>query len=173
MPVSYGKEGIACMDVDDKDRALLNLLQENFPISSRPFLEIGRRLDMDEEEVLMRVTKLKKNGYIRRMSGIFDSKKLGYVSTLCALQVPEERIGEVAELMNGYKGITHNYIRKHRYNMWFTLMEPTYDRIAETLEEIKVKTGINDMRHFPAVEVFKIKVNFHMNGGGRFAKPAG
>ncbi|MDW7674182.1 MAG: Lrp/AsnC family transcriptional regulator, partial [Bacillota bacterium] len=95
--------------------------------------------------------------------GIFDSKKLGYKSTLCAIKVPEDRIEEVTEIVNSYNGVTHNYLREHQYNMWFTLIAPSDDSIQEILREMKVMTGIDDIINLPAINFFKINVNFDLN----------
>lgn len=148
--------------MDEEDRKLLNLLQEAFPVCSRPFFSIGEALGMEESEVLERIGKMKQNGYIRRISGMFNPRELGYVSTLCAMKVPEERVEEVAQIINGYAGVTHNYVRRHRYNLWFTLIEPSTERIEEVLREIQEKTGIDNLLNLPSKKVYKIKANFNM-----------
>lgn len=141
---------------------LLNLLQNSLPVESRPFLALGKQLGITEEEVIERIGMLKKNGYIRRIGGIFDSRKLNYFSTLCAIKVPKDRIKEVAEVINNYNGVTHNYIRNHSFNMWFTLIAPSAEKIGEILADIKFKTKINEILNMPAVKVFKVKTNFTM-----------
>lgn len=155
--------GIRAM-IDRKDKELLNLIQSGFPMEPRPFLALANQLDLTEDEVIERIRKLKENGYINRLGGIFDSGKLGFFSTLCAIKVPEDRIEDVAEIINSYEGITHNYIRKHSYNMWFTMIAPSAEEIEENLVEIRTKTGINNVINLPAVRLFKIKVNFDMKG---------
>lgn len=142
---------------------VLNLIQSNFPIESRPYLKIANELNMTEEQVINIIRYLKDNGYIRRLGGVFNSKKLGYYSTLCAVKVPKERIQEVATLINDYIGVTHNYIRNHEYNMWFTVIASTEDEVKKFINGIKSKTEIQDIISLPSINLFKINVNFNIN----------
>ena len=151
--------------MDNIDKKLLNLVQNGLPVESRPFLTIGKKLEITEEEVISRLEKLKKETFIRRIGGIFDSKKLGYVSTLCAISVPEERIEDVSEVINGYEEVTHNYIRNHHYNMWFTIIAQSKEKIDEVIRDIKSKAEINRIINLPSVKLFKIRATFHINGG--------
>ncbi len=148
--------------MDTIDRQLVNLLQEKFPIASRPFLILGQQLGICEDEVIDRIKTLKENGYIRRIGGIFDSGHLGYSSTLCALSVPADRVDEVAAIINGYNCVTHNYLRDDHFNMWFTLIAPSKERLEEILKEIREKTTINQILSLPSQEVYKIRTNFNM-----------
>lgn len=148
--------------MDLKDRELLNLLQEGLPAEDRPFLTLGNRLDISEDEVILRVEALKENGYIRRIGAVLDSRRLDYYSTLCALSVPEERIDEVAAIVNGYTGVTHNYIRNHALNMWFTLIAHSMEKAGEILGEIEAKAQVGKPQSFPAEKVYKIRTNFIM-----------
>ena len=107
--------------MDTIDKKLLNLMQNEIPIDKRPFKILGEKLLITENEVLKRVNKLKNEGIIRRIGGIFNSRKIGYTSTLCAAKVPENKIEEVAACINEYDEVTHNYIREDEYNMWFTV----------------------------------------------------
>jgi DNA-binding Lrp family transcriptional regulator len=146
--------------MDDIDREILNGIQSDFPITSRPYFEMGKHLDLTEQEVFERVKRLRQEGIIRRIGGNFDSKKLDFISTLCAARVPEEKIRGFVEVVNGYKGVTHNYLRNHDYNIWFTFMAPAGEYIHNALKEISETTGIDDILDLQAVRVFKIKVNF-------------
>jgi len=148
--------------MDKTDQDLLNLIQRNFPVHPRPYALLAEKLEISEEEAIKRVGELKKNGHIRKLGGTFNSKKLGYHSTLCALKVPEQRISEIAEVINAYTGVTHNYIRDHSYNMWFTLIAPSKEVLESTLAEMKAKIGIVDLMNLPAERVFKINVDFRM-----------
>ena len=148
--------------MDNKSKELLNLIQAKFPLETRPFLKLANELNITEEQVIDIIKDLKGNGYIKRLGGIFDSKKLGYYSTLCAIQVPEDRINEVAKIINNYEGVTHNYIRNYSYNMWFTVIAPSVEAVKEFLYSIKIKTGIQDIIELPAVNLFKINVNFNI-----------
>jgi DNA-binding Lrp family transcriptional regulator len=149
--------------MDSIDKKLLSIIQKDFPISPRPFQEVGIRVGITEEETLKRLKKLKEQGIIRRLGGIMDSRKLGYKSTLCAMEVPEEKINEIAQILNRHIGITHNYLRNHRYNMWFTLITPSEEHLRKTLEDLEKKTG-HKIYSLPAKKLFKIKVNFHVPG---------
>jgi DNA-binding Lrp family transcriptional regulator len=148
------------MDKTSKD--ILNLIQSSFPIESRPFLRIANDLNLSEEQVIDIIKDLKEKKFIKRIGGILESRKLGYHSMLCALQVPIDKINEVAGLINGNNGVTHNYIRNHSYNMWFTVIAPTMVDINQFLDDIKVKTGINDIIELPAIKLFKISAIFNI-----------
>jgi DNA-binding Lrp family transcriptional regulator len=159
--------------MENIDKQLLNLIQSNFPITAEPYKEIGLKLGISEDEVIQRLKNLKAARIIRRVGATFDSKRLGYQSTLCAMKVPEERLNEVSELVNSYPGVTHNYLRNHDYNMWFTLITESEteqnDRKANPsvseaniLREIKEKSGITDLMNLPAVRFFKVRVDFKL-----------
>ncbi|MBU3072285.1 siroheme decarboxylase subunit alpha [Clostridium estertheticum] len=148
--------------MDKTNKNLLNLIQSNFPIESRPFLKIANELDISENQVIDMIKELKNDGYIKRIGGIFDSRKLGYSSTLCAIKVPLDRITEVAEIINSYNGVTHNYIRNHSYNMWFTVIAPSIIEVKEFLNDIKIKTDIDEIIELPVVNLFKINVVFNI-----------
>ncbi|PIP36785.1 MAG: Lrp/AsnC family transcriptional regulator [Desulfobacterales bacterium CG07_land_8_20_14_0_80_52_14] len=142
------------------DKAILNRIQSDFPITKRPFRSIGKDVNLPEEEVLKRIIRLKENGIIRRIGGNFVPEKLGFVSTLCAARVPEDRIKAFAEWVNRYPGVTHNYLRDNPYNMWFTFIAPSVEEIQERLKEISQATGITDILNLPATRVFKIRAHF-------------
>ena len=107
--------------MDNTDKKLLDIVQDGFPLTSEPYREIASLLGVSEQDVIPRLKRLKDEGIIRRIGAIFDSKKLGYCSTLCAMKVPDQRIDEVALIINEYNGVTHNYLRNHEYNVWFTI----------------------------------------------------
>ena len=146
--------------LDDLDRAILNEIQSHFPIGSRPFAEVGEKVGASEEEVLARVTAMVEAGVIRRLGANFTSRKLGYTSTLCAVRVPPESLDHFVAVVNRYPGVTHNYLRRHRYNVWFTLIAESEDRLNRILEEISAASGVVEILSLPAQEVFKIKVDF-------------
>ena len=145
--------------LDDLDKAILNEIQSHFPIVSRPYGEMGRRVGAPEEEVMRRVQAMGDAGVIRRIGANFTSRKLGYTSTLCAASVPPEEVEQFAETVNHYPGVTHNYLRRHRFNVWFTLIAASPARLEEILAEISRVTGVQVLS-LPAHEVFKIKVDF-------------
>ncbi|MFQ6041277.1 MAG: AsnC family transcriptional regulator [Candidatus Poribacteria bacterium] len=148
--------------MDTIDKQLLNLIQSNFPITSEPYREIGLKLGISESEVVQRLKNLKAARIIRRIGATFDSKKFGYQSTLCAMKVPEERLDEVANLVGSYPGVTHNYLRNHDYNMWFTLITESKKKQNDILQEIQGKSGITDLLNLPAVRFFKVRVDFKL-----------
>ena len=148
--------------MDATDRAILNEMQSNFPVRSRPYREMGRRLGVSEEEVIARVKELKERGIIRRIGGNFSSHKLDYTSTLCAARVPEAKIERFVETVNRYPGVTHNYLRSNDYNIWFTFIAPSRDHITKALEEISRATGVTDILDLPARRMFKILVDFEV-----------
>src|SRR5680860_222124 len=119
--------------MDDLDRQLLNVMQNEFPICEKPFLEIGKKLNICEKEVLARLHKLKSDGIIRRIGGVFDSQHLGYKSSLFAVKVPSGDIESVAEFINQFPGVTHNYQRSHAYNLWFTLSASSPEKFSHCL----------------------------------------
>ncbi|MHB8156957.1 MAG: siroheme decarboxylase subunit alpha [Desulfocucumaceae bacterium] len=153
------------MDFDTLDKELLNIIQSDFPVVSEPYSQLAAALGTTEEDILARLKRLIEGKTIRRLGGIFDSRRLGYTGTLCAMKVAPEKIEKVAGVVNGYPGITHNYLRDHEYNMWFTLLAPAAKDIETVLSEIKVKTGINEIISLPAVKLFKIRVNFDLSEG--------
>jgi len=148
--------------MDAIDRKLLNLIQEDFPITAAPFAQVAVRLGIGEAEVLDRVGRLTAKGIIRRIGAVFDLRKLGFVSTLCAARVPEEKIPAFVDVVNACPGVTHNYRREHEYNVWFTLIAPDEEELAAALAEIKKETGIVDILSLRAVRTFKINARFEM-----------
>ncbi len=148
--------------MDETDRKILNILQHEFPLEPEPFGRIGKMVGLSEDEVLKRITKLKDEGVIRRIGAVFDTKKLGYVATLCAARVPEEHIDNFVDVVNSYKGVTHNYRRDHSYNIWFTLIASGDDEIGKILKEIKGRTGISGILDMRATTRFKINATFDM-----------
>ena len=147
-------------EIDDVDKAILNRIQSDFPITSRPYRTIGNDLGLSEAEVLQRVSRLKTAGIIRRIGGNFTPEKLGFVSTLCAAKVPEDKIRQFAEVVNRYPGVTHNYRRKNTFNIWFTFIAPSMDEINANLKQIAAETGVTDILNLPSTHVFKIKAEF-------------
>ncbi|MFX4260636.1 AsnC family transcriptional regulator [Pelotomaculum propionicicum] len=150
------------MKTDQVDKKLLNLIQADFPLSPEPYREIGEALGITEEDVLARLRHMIDSGLIRRLGGIFDSGMMGYHSTLCAMKVDKNRIDEVAAVVNSHPGVTHNYLREHDFNMWFTVTAPSKEELDEIIFKIKRDTGIKDVLNLPAQKLFKIRVNFEL-----------
>ncbi len=148
--------------MDETDKMILNRIQSDFPITSRPYQAIGDDLGISEFEVMDRLIRLKNMGIIRRIGGNFVPGKLGFVSTLCAAHVPEEKIGEFAQIVNQFTGVTHNYQRDNRYNVWFTFIAPSREMILENLQLISRKSGIVEIIDLPATKVYKIRAQFDL-----------
>ena len=146
--------------LDEVDKAILNEIQSLFPIVSRPYEEVGLRVGAPEAEVIRRVRKMYDAGVIRRIGANFTSRKLGYTSTLCAVRVAPESLDHFVAVVNRYPGVTHNYLRRHRYNVWFTLIAESEERLNQILEEITRASEVLEILSLPAQEVFKIKVDF-------------
>jgi DNA-binding Lrp family transcriptional regulator len=146
--------------LDELDRAILNEIQSHFPLMSRPYAEVGRRVGAPESEVLRRVRAMFEAGIIRRLGANFTSRKLGYTSTLCAAHVPPELLERFVQTVNHYPEVTHNYLRGHHFNVWFTLIAPSTPRLHEILAEISGASGVQEILSLPARQVFKIKVDF-------------
>ncbi len=152
------------VELTDLDRRVLDRIQAAFPVTSRPFAALAKDLGETEADVLASVRGLKSSGVIRRIGAIFDSHRLGYKSTLCAIAVPDERVEEVAALISEYPNVTHNYEREDRYNVWFTIIAHSPARVQAILDEIGERTGIDDVLDLPAIRLFKIKVDFDFTG---------
>lgn len=151
------------IELDEMTKKLLQFAQDSFPLTTTPFAEIASKFGLDEEEVVSRFCKLKEMGVIRRIAPAIDVKKMEKrVSTLIGMKVLSEDIEKVAEIINGYKGVTHNYERAHEYNIWFTLSDKSEENLKKTLEEIKKKTGIHDVLNLHAVRFFKLGVRFQV-----------
>lgn len=157
---SKGKENNALMD--EMDRMILNEIQSHFPIEARPYQVLGEKLGCSEEEVLQRVQDLKDREVIRRIGANCNSRKLGYTSTLCAAKVPSRLMERFVEVVNSYMGVTHNYRRDHDYNIWFTLIAPSEEKIERILREIIELTEVGEVISLPAERLFKIQVDFEV-----------
>jgi DNA-binding Lrp family transcriptional regulator len=148
--------------LDPTDRAIINRIQSDFPIHSRPYRIIAQELNLRESDVIERVGNLKAAGIIRRIGGNFSPHKVGFVSTLCAAMVPEDQIDAFAAVVNRYPGVTHNYQRDHEFNIWFTFIARNVQEIERYLEQISHETGVKTILNLPATKVFKIRAQFNV-----------
>ena len=151
-------------ELTELDKRVLTEIQANFPVAPAPYAVLAGRVGATEAEVHASVLGMKRDAVIRRIGAIFDSHRLGYRSTLCAIAAPPERLEEVAALIGCYPNVTHNYQREDRYNVWFTLIAPSEQRIEEILAEIAETTGVDDILNLPAIRLFKIRVDFDLTG---------
>jgi len=150
--------------MDELDRNILRLIQEDFPLAPRPYAIVGEKVGCSEEEAFRRIMAMKSAGVIRRIGGNFDSRKLGYVSTLVAMRVPEEAVHRVAALVSSYPQVTHNYQREGPLNLWFTLVAESAAELKRILEEIKSQAPEAELLNLPAKKVFKLRVRFDPGG---------
>jgi DNA-binding Lrp family transcriptional regulator len=148
--------------MDETDKIILNILQNDFPLVPCPFRAVADRLGIGEEEVLARVKILKDEGVIRRIGAVFDPRMLGYVSTLCAARVPEEKMALFTATVNASPYVTHNYRRNHDYNIWFTVIAPSAAAREDFIAQVKKRTGIEDILDMQAVRTFKIDARFNV-----------
>ncbi|OEF98070.1 AsnC family transcriptional regulator [Vulcanibacillus modesticaldus] len=156
---------MSILQMDKINQELLNLIQKDFPLVERPFLEIANRLNISEAEVINRIKELKGN-VIRQISAIFDTKSLGYKSSLVAAKVNPESIDKAAEIVNQHPGVSHNYKRNHEFNLWFTIAVPPNSRLGleKTVEILGKLAGVESIRLLPTLKLFKIGVQLDMTG---------
>ena len=151
--------------LDAIDKAILMILQRGIPITTRPYLAMAEEIgNISEQEVIERIAVLKEENIIRRMSGFFNSGKLGYVSALCAIKVPPEKLDEAAAVVNRYPGVTHNYMREHEYNMWFTLIARDVKTRERILDEIEAAPCVEKVLRLYTNRRYKINVTFDLEG---------
>ncbi|TCS96523.1 AsnC family transcriptional regulator [Hazenella coriacea] len=153
------------MTIEELDQELLNLLQAGLEFVPRPFLTIAEKLGVDEETVLQRVQELKKDK-IRQISAIFDTRTLGYKSSLVAAKIPADRLDEAAQIINQHPGVTHNYKRNHDFNLWFTIAVPPNSKLGleKTVELLGELAEVEVIRLMPTLKLFKIGVQLDMTG---------
>ena len=148
------------------EKEILLRVQKSFPLVPKPFEAIANELGLKEEEVLSILKKQKEDKIIRQTSAIFDTKKLGYKSSLVAFEMPEDKIDEAVKILNAHPGISHNYERNHSFNIWFTLAVPPNTKIGleETVKLLAEKTNANDFIILPTLKLFKISVKLDTTG---------
>jgi siroheme decarboxylase len=151
---------------DAVDAVLLNALQAGLPLVRRPFAQLADGLGVSESEVLERTQRLRDAAIIRQISAIFDTRALGYISSLVAARYPADRLFEAAKVINGHPGVSHNYRRTHDFNLWFTLaVEPDSQLgLERSMEILARETQAESMRLLPTLELFKIAVQLDMTG---------
>ena len=145
------------------DRKLLNIIQSGFPLVEQPYQDIAHSLGIKEEEVIERLRVLREKNVVRQISAIFDTRRLGYKTSLVAMSFETQRLHHGALKINEHPGVSHNYAREGSfYNLWFTLAVPPSDSIEATVERMAGETGAASFRIMPTIRFFKIGVNFDM-----------
>jgi len=159
---------------DPVDRSLLDRLQASIPCVEHPFAEIGTELGITESDVLERIRRLKEEKVIRQVSAIFDTRSLGYASSLVAARIPPERIDEAAAIINRHPGVSHNYLRNHGFNLWYTIAVAPTSKLGlkGTIDRLHQQSGAESTRLLPTLRLFKIGVRFAMGDSKQPAKPA-
>jgi siroheme decarboxylase len=150
--------------MDDLDRELLNVLQMNLPLTATPYAAMGERLGLPEAEVIARVGALKDAHVLRQVSAIFDTRKIGYRSSLVAMRVAPERLPEAARIINEHPGVSHNYERNHEFNLWFTVAVSPPSTVEEHVGALHEKAGAEATRILQTLKLFKIGVKLDMTG---------
>lgn len=152
-------------DLDALDRALLERMQAGFPLVPRPFALLGAEVGLGESDVLARVRRSKEAGLIRQIGAVFDTRRLGYQSTLIAFHTQDDRLEDVAAQVSAHPGVSHNYARPHHYNLWFTLAVPPGCDLEVEIHRLARQAGVDDWLNLPALRMFKIQTHFRLAEG--------
>lgn len=150
--------------MDGLDRRLLDELQERFPLARYPFRALADRVGEDEAAVIGRLARLRESGVLRQISAIFDTKALGYRSSLVAMNVPAHRLDEAAKIINAHPGVSHNYRRSHEFNLWLTIAVPPTSDLQAHVDALHRMAGAESTRTLPTLRLFKIGVTLDMSG---------
>jgi DNA-binding Lrp family transcriptional regulator len=160
------KDG-AAVPLDDLDRKLLNLMQGSFPLDPYPYAHVAKLAEVPEDKVLLRVQRLLDERIIRQVTPIFDTRVLGYSSMLVAAKVDPENPWRAGKIINSHPGVSHNYLRDHDFNMWFTIATEPDSRLGlqGTLKVLQELTGAESVRQLPTLKLFKIRMDLEMEKG--------
>jgi siroheme decarboxylase len=148
--------------MDTIDRKILGIINNTLPIAEQPFKVVAQSVGISEEETIDRIKKLKAERIIRRIGAVINPRGIGWQSTLCAVDVPMERLEEFAALVGRYEEVTHNYLRDGQPNCWFTLIAPNKERLSEIICEIEKSLDVKIL-DLPASKVFKIRVALNIS----------
>lgn len=148
--------------LDSLDKEILNEIQWSFPLVSEPYKELANRFHLTTDEIKKRITNLKSIGVLRQLSAIFDTRKLGYKSSLVAMSIEQDKLDYVANQINRHPGVSHNYERNHEYNLWFTLATPPGTDLKTEVDKFSKLDGIKKVRLLPTIKLFKIGVKLEM-----------
>ena len=145
--------------MEEENRKLLNILQNGLPLCERPFEHLAKQIGVSEKDIIARVQIMKDDGVLRRIGGVFDSRALGFTSTLCTASVPSNKIEAAVKVINRYTGVTHNYLRNNKYNIWFTIIAPDKDSINLIISEIQQSIAVQ-VHSLPTTRKFKVDAKF-------------
>jgi siroheme decarboxylase len=161
------RKGGSAVPLDELDKRLLNLLQGRFPLAPRPYAEVAQLAEVSEEEVLRRTRRLLDERIIREITPIYDTRVLGYKSMLVAAKVDPENPWRAAKIINSHPGVSHNYLRDHDFNIWFTIATEPGSKLGldGTLEVLRRLTRAESVRQLPTLRLFKIRMDLEMEKG--------
>ncbi len=145
--------------MDAMDRRIINDLQDGFPISERPFAEVAKKMDLNEDELIERLGRLCDDGTLNRFGPMYNAENLGGAVTLAAIKVPDDRFDEITERVNAHPEVSQNYAREDDLNMWFVISTETPGRIAKVIAEIEHETGL-EVIDLPKIEEFYVGLRF-------------
>ena len=167
IPKTRSRKDGAAIPLDDLDKKLLNLMQGSFPIAPRPYEHVAGLAGVPEDEVMRRVQRLLDGRIVRQVTPIFDTRVLGYSSMLVAAKVDPENPHRAAKVVNSHPGVSHNYLRNHDFNMWFTIATEPGSKLGldGTLDVLQRLTGAESVRQLPTVKLFKIRMDLEMEKG--------
>jgi DNA-binding Lrp family transcriptional regulator len=161
------------MNLDSVDRKLLNLMQAGFPLVGEPYADLGMRSGIDGDEVLRRIARLKSEGILRQISPVFNTRSLGYQTTLVAIRVGENQLDRAEGLIAEHPGVSHGYERDHYFNLWFTLAAPAGVDLQMELQQLTGPLEAEAVLALPAIKLFKIGTYFDMDGDGQAPEGTG
>jgi DNA-binding Lrp family transcriptional regulator len=154
------------VELTSLERTVLARLQQGFPVSDDPYGDVGRDLDIPGERVFAIACGLCQRGVIRRMGPVYDARRLGYVSTLLGLEVRSGAVDAVAERVNEFPEVTHNYLRAHRINVWCAILAPDEGRLREVVTSISQIPGVLQALDLPVLRRYKLRLSFPLQGDG-------
>ena len=149
--------------LDETDRKIIQILQDEFPLVEHPYKKIGDKLNLTEDHILTRLQRLNQQGVTKKIGAILDTSKMGLkAATLVAIKVPQTQVDQAAKIINQYAGVSHNYERENEFNVWFTLKASDETMLNSALDEITRKTAPKSLLNLPTKQCFKIRVHFQV-----------
>ncbi len=175
VPKTRSRKDGAAVALDELDKRLLNLMQGSFPLAPRPYAAVAELAGVPEAEVMTRVSWLLEQRIIRQVTPIFDTRVLGFSSMLVAAKIDPEHPHRAARVVNAHPGVSHNYLRNHEFNLWFTIATEPDSKLGlqGTLEILSEQMGAESVRQLPTLKLFKIRMDLEMEKGTRDLAAAG
>ncbi len=166
-PKTRSRKDGAAIPLDDTDKRMMNLLQSHFPLAAEPYARLAAEHELDVDDLMTRTERLVRERIIREITPIFDTRALGFDSMLVAAKVDAEHPHRAAKIINSHPGVSHNYLRTHEFNLWFTIATPPDSELGlqGTLAVLQELTGAESIRQLPTLKLFKINMNLEMEKG--------